>query len=121
MQQGDAGSPSVGSNAAVNGLDPYFERHRDGVPLVLLHGALGTIASCFARLLPVLAAERHVIAVERQGHGHTADIDRPLTYEQMAEDVAALLRILDVEQTDVVGSSMAALWDYLDVAPYPDQ
>jgi pimeloyl-ACP methyl ester carboxylesterase len=100
------GSRNVGRYAPVNGLDLYHERHGDGAPLVLLHGAFGTIESCFVGLLPILAEARHVIAVELQGHGHTADIDRPLTYEHMADDVAALLRLLDVERVDVVGYSM---------------
>src|SRR5262245_46124097 len=105
-QEGAAGSPVVRGYAPVNGLGLYYERHGDGAPLVLLHGALGTIESCFAELLPVLAAERDVIAVELQGHGHTADIDRPLTYEHMADDVAALFGVLDVGRADVVGYSM---------------
>src|SRR2546421_5931983 len=63
----------------VNGLEMYYEIHGGGSPLVLLHGAMGTIDSCFAGLLPALAAARQVIAVELQGHGHTADVDRPLS------------------------------------------
>ena len=101
-----AGSPIVGSYASVNGLDLYYETHGAGAPLVLLHGAFGTIQSCFAALLPMLAVKRYVIAVELQGHGHTADIDRPITYEHMADDVAALLGFLDVGRADVVGYSM---------------
>ena len=87
----------------VNGLDMYYEIHGDGSPLALLHGAMGTIDSCFAGLLPALAATRQVIAIELQGHGHTADVDRPLSYQQMASDAAALLEALGLELTDLVG------------------
>ena len=68
----------------VNGLNMCYEIHGDGSPLALFHGAMGTIDSCFAGLLPALAATRQVVAVELQGHGHTADVDRPLSYRQMA-------------------------------------
>jgi pimeloyl-ACP methyl ester carboxylesterase len=89
----------------VNGLDMYYEIHGEGPPLVLLHGAMGTIGSSFANLLPGLAAARQVIAFELQGHGHTADIDRPLSYGQMADDTAALLRALGIQKADLVGYS----------------
>lgn len=91
--------------APVNGLEMYYEIHGTGRPLVLLHGAYGTI-DLWGTILQTLAETRQVIAVEQQGHGHTADIDRPLTYEQMAEDTAALLRHLDIENADVFGYSM---------------
>jgi pimeloyl-ACP methyl ester carboxylesterase len=91
--------------APVNGLEMYYEIHGAGRPLVLLHGAYMTIDG-FGTLLPALAATRQVIAVELQAHGHTADIDRPLTYEQMADDTAALLRHLDIPTADVFGYSM---------------
>ena len=81
----------------VNGLDMYYEIHGDGSPLALFHGAMGTIDSCFAGLLPALAATRQVVAIELQGHGHTADVDRPLSYRQMAADAAALLKALGIE------------------------
>jgi hypothetical protein len=71
--------------AIVNGLQMYYEIHGTGEPLVLLHGAFG-----WANVYPALAKNRQQIALELQGHGHTADIDRPLTPEQMAEDLAAL-------------------------------
>jgi pimeloyl-ACP methyl ester carboxylesterase len=74
-------------------------------PLLILHGALGTL-EMFGELLPSLAMTRQVIAVEQQGHGRTADIDRPLRYEQMADDTATLLEQLDIDRADVFGFSM---------------
>ena len=93
--------PAEGKYASVNGLKMYYEIHGTGRPLVLLHGAFG-----LATVYPALAKDRQVIAVELQGHGHTGDIDRPLTCEQMADDTAALLTELKIEQADVFGYSM---------------
>ena len=87
--------------AVVNGLKMYYETYGAGKPLVVLHGAFG-----WATNFPTLAKNRQVIAVELQGHGHTADIDRPLSLEQLADDVAALLKDLDIEQADFFGYSM---------------
>jgi pimeloyl-ACP methyl ester carboxylesterase len=96
--------------APVNGLQMYYEIHGAGHPLVMLHGGLETIAfSLGGSLLPSLAETRQVIAIEQQGHGHTADIDRPLTYEQMTEDTAALLRYLEITDADVFGYSMGGM------------
>jgi pimeloyl-ACP methyl ester carboxylesterase len=94
-----------GNYAEVNGLRMYYEIHGTGQPLVLLHGAYMTIHAV-GELVPELAKSRQVIGVELQGHGRTADIDRPLTYEQMADDTAALLRHLEIEEADVFGYSM---------------
>jgi pimeloyl-ACP methyl ester carboxylesterase len=91
--------------APVNGLEMYYEIHGAGRPLVVLHGAYMTIGT-MGEIVPSLAETRRVVAVELQGHGHTADVDRPLTYEQMADDVAALIRHLGIDQTDVFGFSM---------------
>lgn len=91
--------------ASVNDLDMYYQEHGSGDPLVLLHGGLITIDVSFGELLPVLATTRRVIAVEQQGHGHTPDIDRPLTFDQMADDTAALLRQVGVERADLFGYS----------------
>jgi len=99
-------TPPDGDHAAVNGLEIYYETHGSGEPLVLLHGAMSTIDTDFGRVLPSLAESRQIIAVEQQGHGHTADIDGPLTYEQMAEDTAALLGALKIEEADFFGYSM---------------
>ncbi len=94
-----------GNYAAVNGLKMYYELHGQGQPVVLLHGGLGGI-EMFAPILPALADNRQVVAVELQAHGHTADVDRPLSYEQMADDVAALVRQLGFENADLLGYSL---------------
>jgi pimeloyl-ACP methyl ester carboxylesterase len=97
----EASKDAKGKYAVVNGLKMYYEIHGSGKPLVLLHGSFGR-----ATVYPTLAKDRQVIAVELQGHGHTADIDRPLTYEQMADDVAALLQHLKIERADIFGYSL---------------
>lgn len=103
-------SPTVETGyAPVNGLEMYFEIHGgggSGQPLLMLHGGLATIGFPGGHLLPLFARSRPVIAIEQQGHGRTADIDRPLTYEQMVEDTAALIRHLGFAQVDVFGHSM---------------
>jgi pimeloyl-ACP methyl ester carboxylesterase len=110
MTEGEA----MGSTAARTGYAPvgelsmYYEIHGEGRPLVLLHGAYMTIDTT-GPLLPGLAATRQVIAVEQQGHGHTADVDRPITYEQMADDTAGLIRHLGIESADVAGYSMGGV------------
>jgi pimeloyl-ACP methyl ester carboxylesterase len=83
----------------------YYEVHGTGAPVVLLHGGGSTIQTSFGRLLPRLAARHQVIAVEMQGHGRTADIDRPLTFTQDADDVAALLQQLGIAHADFIGYS----------------
>jgi pimeloyl-ACP methyl ester carboxylesterase len=91
--------------APVNGLRMYYETHGSGEPLLVLPGAYMTIG-LMGDLVPALAESRHVIAVEFQGHGHTADIDRPFSYEQFADDIAALLGHLGIERADVYGYSL---------------
>ena len=95
-RQMNAPQTSTGSYATVNGLKLYYEVHGSGRPLVLLHGGGSTILSSFGRVLPELARTHQVIAVELQAHGHTADRDRPLSFEQDADDVAALLEQLHI-------------------------
>jgi pimeloyl-ACP methyl ester carboxylesterase len=91
--------------APVNGLEMYYEVHGTGRPLVLLHGNLSAINVDFGRILPSFAKSRQVVAVEQQAHGHTADIDRPLSIRLWAEDTVALLRHLGIEQADLFGYS----------------
>lgn len=92
-------------HADVNGISMYYEIHGTGQPTVLLHGGLGS-AEMFAPVLPAFAAGRQIIAVDLQGHGRTADIDRPLDVAFMADDVAALLDHLGIAQADVIGYSL---------------
>lgn len=93
--------------APVNGLEMYYEVHGEGEPLVVLHGAYMTV-DAMGEIVPMLADARKVIAVELQAHGRTADIERPLTYEHMADDVAAFIKHLGIEEADVFGYSMGA-------------
>jgi pimeloyl-ACP methyl ester carboxylesterase len=103
--QMSAQQPQTGHYAMVNGLNMYYEIHGSGRPLVLIHGGGSTITSNFGRILPELAQNHQVIAVELQAHGHTLDIDRPFSFEQDADDVAALLKQLHIEKADIMGFS----------------
>jgi pimeloyl-ACP methyl ester carboxylesterase len=96
---------SIGRYADVNGLHLYYEIHGKGRPLVLLHGGLGA-GSMFGPNLPALAKGRQVILVDLQGHGRTADIDRPISVELMADDIAALLAHLGIPRADIMGYSL---------------
>src|SRR5712691_3925799 len=91
--------------APINGLHLYYEIHGTGEPLILLHGGVVGIAM-FGLNLDALSQKRKVIAVELQGHGRTADIDRPLSYEAMADDIATLMKYLGIERADVMGYSL---------------
>ena len=94
--------------APVNGLRMYWEaRGEGGVPLIVSHGGFGTTAM-FGGLLDELAAGRRVVAIELQGHGHTADIDRPFSYEAFGDDIAALAGHLGIGQIDLLGYSLGA-------------
>jgi pimeloyl-ACP methyl ester carboxylesterase len=98
----------AGNYISVNGLEMYYEIHGSGQPLVLLHGAFSAIGTSFGNVLPELAKGRQVIAFEMQAHGRTADIDRPLSLEQMADDTVAALKQLGIETADFFGFSMGA-------------
>lgn len=94
--------------APVNGLKMYYEIYGAGEPLVLIHGGGSTIQTSFGRVLHEFAKTNKVIAVEMQAHGHTADIDRPLSFEQDVDDIAALLRYLKIEKASIFGFSNGA-------------
>ena len=92
----------------VNGVHMYTETYGDGTPLVLLHGGMLTIDLNFASLIPTLAQRHRVLGVEMQGHGRTADIDRPITPAALAGDVVGMLDQLGVDRAHVFGHSMGA-------------
>jgi len=93
--------------AQVNGIKLYYEVHGTGEPLILLHGGLGA-TGMFSQILPVLSQGRQVIAADLQAHGRTADISRPMTFEAMADDIAALIKYLGLRKADVMGYSLGA-------------
>lgn len=99
------GKPQTGY-APVNGLKMYYEIHGEGKPIVLLHGAFNSINTAFSMLIPELSKTRKVIAVELQGHGRTNDIERPFSFENFADDVAALMKYLKIDTADIFGYSM---------------
>lgn len=103
-------APRSSGHAPVNGIRLYHEVHGDGpgAPLVLLHGGGSTIEVTFARVLEAFARNRTVIAVEEQGHGRSSDRDGPVTFEQSADDVAALLDHLGLGEADLLGFSNGA-------------
>jgi len=105
--------------APVNRLNVYYEIHGSGVPLVLLHGGLGSTAM-LGEILPLLAESRQVIAADLQAHGRTADINRPIRFEAMADDIAALLAYLGIARADVMGYSLGAAVAVRTAIQYPD-
>jgi pimeloyl-ACP methyl ester carboxylesterase len=104
----EAGLDSVSGYAPVNGLRMYYEIHGSGTPLVLIHGGGSTAYTSFGRVIDEFAKSHKVIAVDMQAHGHTADIDRPLSFQQDADDIAALLKYLDIEKANIFGFSNGA-------------
>jgi len=96
---------AAGQYAKINGLDLYYETHGTGRPMILLHGGLGS-GEMFAPIMPLLAEHHDVITPDLQGHGRTADIDRPIDARLMADDIAALIDQLGLDNPDVVGYSL---------------
>jgi pimeloyl-ACP methyl ester carboxylesterase len=107
-----------GEYADVNGINLYYETHGAGRPMVLLHGGLGS-GEMFGPVLPALAANHQVIVVDLQGHGRTADIDRPLDHRLMADDIAALIDDLGLNRPDLVGYSLGGGVALHTAAKYP--
>jgi len=98
-------SQDKGNYAQVNGIRMYYEVHGAGQPLVLIHGGGSTLETTFGRIIPLLSKSHKVIAVELQAHGHTSDRSTPETFEQDADDVAALLKQLNIAGADIFGFS----------------
>jgi pimeloyl-ACP methyl ester carboxylesterase len=107
--------------AEVNGLRMYYEVHGEGHPVVLLHGGLHSIDLSFGGLLPSLAQDFRIIAIDLQGHGRTEDIDRPPLLEHLAADVLALLDGLGVDRADFFGYSLGGLVSLTLATHYPDR
>jgi pimeloyl-ACP methyl ester carboxylesterase len=110
----------TGQYADVNGINLYYETHGSGRPLILLHGGLGS-GEMFGPILPTLAEDHQVIAVDLQGHGRTADIDRPIDIGLMADDIAALIDHLGLEKPDLVGYSLGGGVAFFTAVKYPQR
>src|SRR5688500_13561157 len=102
-----AGAQDPGKRVPVNGMQMYYEVTGQGEPLVVLHGAYMNIPTMGA-IIPKLAETHKVYALEFQGHGRTTDIDRPITYPNLADDVAAFMGAVGIKQADIFGDSMGA-------------
>lgn len=104
-QSKPAAATSKSGYSAVNGIKMYYEIHGEGKPIVLIHGGGSTIQSSFGKLIPELSKHRQVIAMELQAHGRTSDRDAPESFEQDADDVAALIKNLGLGKADILGFS----------------
>jgi pimeloyl-ACP methyl ester carboxylesterase len=113
-------SPRTRSHADVNGIKLYHEVYGEGEPVVLLPGGMMTIGE-MAAPLDALAKTHQVIAVELQGHGHTADTDRPLAFDTMADDIAALLEHLHIGKASIVGYSLGGAVGLRTAIQHPDK
>jgi pimeloyl-ACP methyl ester carboxylesterase len=110
----------TGTYAELNGIDLYYESHGTGRPLILLHGGLGS-GEMFGPILPALSERHRVITVDLQGHGRTADIDRPIDIRLMADDIAALIDHLGLEGPDLVGYSLGGGVAFFTAVKYPQK
>jgi len=111
--------PVKAGYAPVNGLNLYYEIHGAGEPLILLHGGLGSTAS-FGDVLPSLAKTRQVIVTDLQAHGRTADINRPMSIEALADDIAGLMKYLGIAKADVMGYSLGGAVALQTTIRHPD-
>ncbi len=108
-----------GTRVSINGVDLYHEVHGTGRPLVVLHGGVLNAETCFGAMIPRLAEAHQVIAVDLQGHGHTADTDRPVTLANFAADVVGLLDHLSIDRADLFGFSLGSLVSTEMAVTYP--
>jgi len=117
---GPASAQATGHRVNVNGMQMYYEVSGIGEPLVVLHGAYMSIPSMGA-IIPKLAATHRVYALELQGHGRTTDIDRPITYPNLADDVAGFMDAVGLRKADVFGYSMGAATGLQLAIRHPDK
>jgi pimeloyl-ACP methyl ester carboxylesterase len=110
----------TGAYAEVNGINLYYESHGTGRPLILLHGGLGS-GEMFGPIVPALSERHRVITVDLQGHGRTADIDRPIDIRLMADDIAALIAHLGLDKPDLVGYSLGGGVAFFTAVKYPQK
>jgi pimeloyl-ACP methyl ester carboxylesterase len=103
-----AASEPVGERVEVNGMQMYYEVSGEGDPLIVLHGSYMNIETMGA-IIPKLAETHKVYALELQGHGRTTDIDRPITYPNLADDVVAFMDAVKLPKADVFGYSLGAI------------
>jgi pimeloyl-ACP methyl ester carboxylesterase len=115
-----APAQAAGDRVAVNGMQMYYEVSGEGAPLIVLHGSYMNIPSMGA-IIPKLAETHKVYALEFQGHGRTTDIDRPITYTNLADDVAAFMDAVGIAKADVFGYSMGAVAGLRFVIRHPDK
>ena len=109
-----------GAYADVNGINLYYETYGTGRPLIMLHGGLGS-GETFAPIIPILTgADHQVIAPDLQGHGRTADIDRPIDVRLMADDIGALIKHLKLEKPDLLGYSLGGGVAFFTAVKYPE-
>jgi pimeloyl-ACP methyl ester carboxylesterase len=111
---------AIGEYAEVNGINLYYETHGAGRPMILLHGGLMS-SEMFGPVLPALAERHQVIAVDLQGHGRTADIERPIDIRLMADDIGALIDHLGLERPDIVGYSLGGGVALFTAVKYPEK
>jgi pimeloyl-ACP methyl ester carboxylesterase len=110
----------TGEYAEVNGLNLYYETHGSGPPMILLHGGLGS-GETFGPVIGALAADHQVVVPDLQGHGRTADIDRPIDVRFMAGDIAALIDHLGLEKPDLIGYSLGGGVAFFTAVKYPEK
>src|SRR4029453_8676589 len=111
---------AIGEYADINGMHLYYETHGAGRPLILLHGGLGA-GAMFGPIRPPLPEHHEVIVPDLQGHGRTADIDRPIDVRLMANDIAALIDHLGLDKPDVVGYSLGGGVALFTAVKHPDK
>ena len=111
--------PAKTGYADVNGLHMYYEIYGQGQPLILLHGGFGN-TGIFAPIMAALSQKRQVIAIDMQAHGRTADIERPMTFDAMSDDVVALLKFFHLEKADIMGYSLGGNVALYTVIKHPE-